>query len=958
MTTNAMGIVLWDDNNEPISKAQVAIFEALSGRMLTKGSTDGKGRFKAQINAEKTGEMCDFEVFFVVTSGENEQLLSTKDLPIRLSTRELNVQLAVPHSYRPEERRRKQRPTLRVGVFDLDTAVFQKIEPRFVLELALAVVDRDFEQRIRESLSALSPGIIPSEHASRTLSNTEILALIEEIIHIKQWPRDLRLKVDDILRLRRHDTDWPDQEPNLSFGFTQVHLCPNFEITYQDSGSAAVNPDTSAQSVNDPGNPVPTVLATLPAGGSPAYIKRICFWLERALAAYISPPFNLRNPAAGGRIPVVVNSGGFGSATPTTFFINNALPPDVLCAVAVHELFHMVQFLYAGNGTWRSGMTEGGAVWAEDSAAEFMNRYLDEAGANFNGSGYMVQPHTSLEDAGFRYKTSLFWRYIAEQQSPRINPGDEPKIGVEVYKEIIERCESGSWSSDDIKTAIRNLPWYQDFYEFGYLDPAQQDLTSAETALGNFALAAYLKDLGANVPDRRFDFMEDEENIFIDDVIATVIPGTPLQTTLATVLRAGTGTVTAGSAASFSNSVPRFGSRYFEITVDPGVTSVRLQFTAAAGLSSVLFQAVLIDEDSNVREIYRSDRTLYSKQFPNLRDGTRLNRIALIVTGASSAGSFSVSASPVAAASDVMVTRWHSVMKTEYEIDSRNWAWTWVSPDVYVDNNLDGVADGTVFFNVDNKLHIRLHNKGNLDATNIGVEFWYQDAAGGLSSAAWLPVRNTGGVVQMLSGLSLAQGASNAWSVDWSPAPSGMSQHFCVRAIVTVPGDPNTDNKRVQSNFGNVQVSFRGFRDVTIVRRHLDLEKVRNVELIAVPRFHHQFELATRDLREQRVKALKPSEISIDELRIYHRPVKGEITKTPLPKRGKGKEMPCVCAAPLPQRLHEPDLSRHYAVDPRTLPPGLDDKPMMTLVHRVDGQVIGGVTLMLSLEEKRHQSGK
>jgi len=64
-----------------------------------------------------------------------------------------------------------------------------------------------------------------------------------------------------------------------------------------------------------------------------------------------------------------------------------------------------------------------------------------------------------------------------------------------------------------------------------------------------------------------------------------------------------------------------------------------------------------------------------------------------------------------------------------------------------------------------------------------------------------------------------------------------MSHHFCVRAIVTVPGDPNTDNKRVQSNFGNVQVSFRGFRDFSIVRRHLDLEAVRNVELIVVPRF-------------------------------------------------------------------------------------------------------------------------
>ena len=114
------------------------------------------------------------------------------------------------------------------------------------LELARAVVDREFEKKIRKNLVALSPDIVPSEHARRTLSNTAILELIEEIMRVKQWPRGLRLKVDDILRLRRLDTDWPDRNEDPSSGFTeQVHLCPNFRITYQDSGPAAVNPDTS-----------------------------------------------------------------------------------------------------------------------------------------------------------------------------------------------------------------------------------------------------------------------------------------------------------------------------------------------------------------------------------------------------------------------------------------------------------------------------------------------------------------------------------------------------------------------------------------------------------------------------------------------------------------------------------------------------------------------------------------
>jgi hypothetical protein len=449
--------------------------------------------------------------------------------------------------------------------------------------------------------------------------------------------------------------------------------------------------------------------------------------------------------------------------------------------------------------------------------------------------------------------------------------------------------------------------------------------------------------------------MEDEENIFIDDVIATVLPGTPLQTTLASVSLAGIGSVTPTVSASFSSSVPRFGSRYYELSVNSAVTNVEVQFSAGAGFTSCLFQMALIDEDNIVREIYRTDRTSYTKRFSNLRDGKRLNRIVLVVTGAASAGSFTVTASPAAPAPDVMVTRWHSVMKTEYEIDSRNWAWTWVSPDIWVDNNLDGVADGEVFFNFDNKLHIRLHNKGNQDALGISVEFWYQDASGGLSPTAWLPVQNTAGVTQSLSGLSLPAGSSQAWHVNWSPAPSGTSHHFCVRAIVTVPGDPNIDNKRVLSNFGNVKIKSGGFVDVRLLRRNLDRLVARRVELAIVPRLIPGLEIAQRDLHTQRDVLLEPGEVSLDVLRLSYWPVKGKVTQPELEHGKHRKELPLPCEFPLPQIEVRPDPLGHYPVNPRTLPPGVAGKPMLTAVHMVDGVPQGGVTLMVTLEDKEKQ---
>lgn len=934
MQRTVFGIVRWDDTSAPVAGARVLITDATHGKAVAKATTRKDGNYAAKWDDRTDRGACP-KLDLSVSDARGLALAATPIPALATGACEVGVDLTVPADRRSEGRRR---PTVLVGPLALDADAVAKAQPGIVLDVARAMVDPAFERKVRRRLEALSPDLVPSRHLRRTLCGRDILATLDELIRVKRWPRDLALRLDDILRNR-----WPYRA-----GFAQqVHECPNFRITYQDSGPDAVDPDTSAQGVIDPGSSPPVLLTMLPAGGPPTYIKRICFWLERALATYINPPFGMRNPAAGGKIEVVVNSSAFGSANPSVFYINNALPPDVLCAVAVHELFHMVQFEYSGTGTWQSGMLEGGATWAEDTAADFMNRYLDEAGTNFNGSGYMIQPHTSLESSGFRYKTSLFFRYVAEQHSPQIAAGNEPLIGVETYRTIIERCEAGSWSSDDVRLALRQLPWYQDFYEFGYLDPARLDLTSAETTIGSFALAAYLKRLGANVPDRRFDFMEDGENIFIDDVIATVIPGTPLQATLADVTLAGTGTVAPTASATFASSVPRFGSRYYEITVDPAVTNVELQFTAAGGLTSGLFQAALIDEDGALREIYRTDRMNYTKRFPNLRDGKRLDKVVLVVTGAASAGTFTVTAAAATAAPDVMVTRWHSVMKNEYEVDPRNWAWTWVSPDVWVDNDLDGVADGEVFFNFNNKLHVRLHNKGNLAAAGISVELWYQDASGGLSNAGWLPVQNTGGVTQSLAGLNLAAGASQAWSVDWSPAPSGMSDHFCVRAIVTVPGDPNTDNKRVLSNFGNVKVKFGGFVDIRILRRNLDLLKPRRVELAVVPRLAPGLTIASRDLVTQRARVLDPGEVSQDELRLSYWPVKGAVTRTIAEQRKNRREPPCPCGQ---RRAPEicPDPTGHYPVDPRTLPPGIGGKPMITLVHLVDGVPQGGVTMMVT----------
>jgi hypothetical protein len=478
-------------------------------------------------------------------------------------------------------------------------------------------------------------------------------------------------------------------------------------------------------------------------------------------------------------------------------------------------------------------------------------------------------------------------------------------------------------------------------YQFHYTDAAKQDRTNSETTFGNYVLACYLKDLGINQPDRRFDFIEDEENIHIDNVIG----GTPADiTSMPSVTVTNSINLTASgitSSQTFVGSVNGLASRYYVINVDPAVTNVEIDFSADSGFSSLLFQVAQIDEDGRLRDIHRTDSTNYTKRITNERCGKKLDRVLIVVSGCETSGSYAINVDSVGVAPDVMVTRWHSKMKTEYEIDSRNWAWTWVSPDIWVDNDNDGVADSEVFFNFNNKLKVRLHNKGNANADNISICLFYQSAAGGLSDAAWLPVRDKAGDIQTLTGLSLAVEASNIWSVDWSPNSDGVSDHFCIRAVVTAAGDPNSDNKRAVSNFGNVKVR-RPYIDLNLIRRNT-LARHFPIELRVIPRLPANYTVSRVDMKRQKFISLRPKESRLDTIRIN----KAESANARVDVDHHLDQL-AKCGV-INRRLEiKPNLQGEYKTPAEALPPGVAGRPMVTVVHEVDGLALGGVTFLLS----------
>ena len=929
------GHITYGDTGLPAVGVRVTAMDAdlLCDDQLGQTLTDNSGRFHISYGVSQFRDLFERapDIYLQVHSGENRLLTTTRDSVIRDAghAQEIHVQLPNGHGRNGGGR------TVSLAGYEVDLRAFEALTPEDVLGIARSLYERERDERSVKLVAALHPALV-DDLLRPKLCNTPMTGLLFDIVRIKQWDRAVLLGLEEIII--GYD--------RFGGGFT-TYSCPPFVINYDTTGAFAVSTTDTASNIVMPGTA--TVVGTTTANAVPDYVERICFWLQRALAIYTNPPYSLRTPNSGATIQVFVNDPNYGHASGGQITIQNNLSDDLLAWVLVHELMHLVQEEYETNGTaggWYIGR-EGGAVLAEDTVVDPINRYIAEADNFFTGQGTLFAPQNSLKNQS--YKQSLFLKYLSEQHSSRINPGDEPTIGVETYRALLESYDANGWTTAAFEQAVNGLPWYQSFYTLDYLDPARLDETSSETLLGNFWLACYLKDFGVGSPDRRFDFMEDEENCLADDILGSGSVSTLRSVTLqvdAPLTPGGTLTLSSGAGGSVSD----FGARFYKVTPDAAINTLRVNFTANAGFTRPLVQVVAVDSGNIVRDIVRTDRTTWNRTIANDRSGNKLDHLLVIVSGTDTGGSFTLSIQDVPAAPDVTVTRWHHLPGTHYEIDSFNWAWTWVSPDIWVDTNMDNVADDIVHFNQDNKLFIRLRNQGNQAAAGISVDFWYQDASGGLSNAAWQRVQNTALVDQVLTGLSLGPQASNQWSVDWAPVPSGSSNHFCIRAVVSVPGDPNTDNKRCVSNFGNVAAG--GFADLALVRRsHLDVAE--QVQVLVIPRTRGRYAVSPADLARINSRRVKPGEEITDVLRVRRLNIvdRKEEQRQEQPAEAGGERQMCAACCGHNRLERVPDPQRHYSTDSRALPPNMGEADMITVTHSVRGKLVGGFTWAIRSKE-------
>jgi hypothetical protein len=737
------------------------------------------------------------------------------------------------------------------------------------------------------------------------------------------------------------------------------------------------------------------LIGTTEAGtGIPTYIQKLAIWLEYGFNRY-TQDYQLRDPRLNtARIYVSVayiegavsGYGGCGFIA-----IDNNLDDEVLAGSAVHELFHCVQSQYQSSPgsvscmQWHPYIMEGMTRCVEDTVNDSLNRWMK--GANSYFSENWRTGNISLLDLS--YRAALFWKYMTEQHSTQTTAAHEPAIGIDLVRKACEMAGNLGEASINIPIALRSqfrVPFFGTFRHFIYLSSGNRELSTDETTFGNWLAANYLQCLRNTDPDldRRFTYMEARER------------GPEGQSLLNCMTNTTQHRLEQGGAVNIEEDNTHWSAEYHELQMEPEVDSVKISFSAYTGFDHPLVQLLLIEQGDTFGDLIRFDRS-----FTKTVKAHGLKKIVIVAGACDTGGSYTIRAQAVDATSDVMITRWNSVQGQEHEFDPIDWSWHWISPDIWVDNS-DGESQlherSMLRFEWDNPrggsnhLYIRLRNKGTKKAENVFVRFYYQDASAELREDAWQPVWEDGtGAISQLSGLILKPGEEIRPYVSWwLPKPDTISDdtsfHYCVKVVVESSSDINTNNKMAFSNFCfveepppeiipeyaqrfNMRVWADWFPRTQLVPYVPDewyiwrdqMGKAPSAEIYVIPHNNpslmfdqkdflrmHQIEL--QEIRREAAMSPVPSH---DEKtmgtpglrtasRLYRlRFILRNDEERVVASRGRFHSIENT----LPPNVTADDLQT--TPDPRTLPPGMVDIPMATVVQVVRGEIIGGVTFAI-----------
>jgi hypothetical protein len=699
------GIIRNAETGTPLENVKVRAYDKdfFREQLLGDGMTDENGRYQITFCREDfTGPLIKLErhpdIFVLVLGAQDELLYTSEESMIVDAARHTILDIAINYPAQPSEASTTT-PPFGIPVDRLEVA---KLSAEEVFSAYKLMRNPHLKLENAERLKRAFYGIF----LRPTQAPPECGNGMFEMFRYLMKERNAELLFDDA------DTD-PFMGATVKQFFTQ-----NIVVKYTTDATlpgGGANP-----------NALPAGSATLPAADAnfnmpngtligviranladlhtdntevaPTYVQKVGLLAEYSLSHFINTPFSYLDPRGGmSRLEFRIlglPAGVAGFAIPSDFHmeLNTSNSDGQNLGTVPHELFHLVQFRYnAGAGPAngvRGIIMEGGARLLEESINETPNRYIESAvdgdlsTAAVPRKGLLNFPEETLIDVSgsqslLRYAAGLFWKYIAEQHSTRTGTGDEPAIGVDSYRKIIERMTTAldNFTVAAVRNGRGQLPWYGSFDQFGYYDAAATELSSHETTWANFLLANYFHRLWTSASpsfDARFDYKEDDDpagNVGqLNTFSVAVRPGNVI------TLAQGT-----AETRSVSGHKP-YSAVYYE--VNPSAASaprmLRVNFSASGGMSDPIVQIVRIGAGNALVDIHRTDQATYSKTI----NMTGLTRVLVIVGSKEHGGNFTLNFDEVAAASDVMVTRWNSVAGREYEMDPRGWSWTWISPDI------------------------------------------------------------------------------------------------------------------------------------------------------------------------------------------------------------------------------------------------------------------------------------
>lgn len=887
-----------------------------------------------------------------------------------------------------------------IGGLQVDADAFKNVVPSDLIALARGYRGQPIDTNKLSLFQSINSTLV--NHLLTGQGNDEeSTCLTPQILFIESALKRLQAEQSFFDELDIVLFDLPLEADSYQTAHFQIHyrIWDGNEDQWSPSSDTILGLDAPSEEVRLYNDAETLIGATEANNGIPNYIQKLAIWLEYAFERY-TQNYLLRDPRVGGaRIYVaveylegaVLGYGGNGYIA-----VKNSFEDSELAGTPAHELFHCVQTQYLSSSdspsplaAWKPFMLEGMNRCMEDTINDGLNRWMGDANHHFqNNWRYDV----GLPD--MRYSAALFWKYMAEQHSELISSAHEPAIGIDVLRKACEMAETIGAADINVPITLRSqfqTPYYGTFQHFIYLPPRHSELSTNETTYGNWLAANYLQCLRESSADRRFTYMEASERIHSGGGLQCIYPTNRDDLDL-------------NGAINIENGLVSWSAGYHEVNIQPGVTTARISFTAQSDFHNPLVQILLISQDNTLSDLIRFDG-----DFTKTINTSELDKITIVVGARGTAGDYSVRAESIVSASDVMITRWNSVAGKEHEFDPIGWSWHWISPDIWVDN-YDGelhLAEKSLLqfewhnpLGGSNHLYIRLRNKGTQRAENVSLRFYYQDASAGLRDNNWQPMlSDEAGTLALLSGLNLDPGEEiSPFANWWLPTPdvsdSGSCFHYCVKVVIESPFDENIDNKMAFSNFCFVKESLPEVPsyelktiDVRVWADWLYTDQLtpyvpeewliwrdrlgmsRTVNTYFIPRnnpqllFHQRDYLSLKHIvvqdilgdstitydgnlqltnaKSQRSKDA-PSKMPDSENRVYHLRFSLEDADKELPDSLRRYQS---IANALPPGAALTDIQN--SPDPNTLPPGMANIPMATMVQEIGGEIIGGITFVI-----------